>query len=186
MLSSNSAISFAYIARKMDKLSKSAVKDLKTKVWCELSGMMKNTLVATPKKATPTRVRGIMRKGGRGEGERGRCTSIMRNRAFCRDKQKDEADGTLIASAIDVGNRFNLRRRTYGQACVRERAYASVRARSFVQAVHRGWTWSRHIIRNRSHDRALYDTYWQTSRSRVCRKSSAEKRLQKRREGELP
>lgn len=42
------------------------------------------------------------------------CTSasIMRNRAFCWDKQKGEteADGALIASAIDVRDRFNLRR----------------------------------------------------------------------------
>jgi len=39
-------------------------------------------------------------------------TSIMRNRAFRGDKQKDEAeaDRALIASAIDVGDRFNLRR----------------------------------------------------------------------------
>jgi len=39
-------------------------------------------------------------------------TSIMWNRAFRGDKQKDEAeaDRALIASAIDVGDRFNLRR----------------------------------------------------------------------------
>ena len=38
------------------------------------------------------------------------CTSIMRNRAFRGDKQKGEvdADRALIASAIDVGDRFNL------------------------------------------------------------------------------
>lgn len=47
--------------------------------------------------------------------------SIMRNRAFYEDKQKDKAgaDRALIASPIDVGDRFNLRRpQTWTMVCV--------------------------------------------------------------------
>lgn len=77
---------------------------------------MKNTLTGAKKKKkiTPTRVREIggSRKA-RVAARRGRrSASIMRNRAFCRDKQKGEteADRALIASTIDARDRFNLRR----------------------------------------------------------------------------
>lgn len=83
------------------------------------------------------------------------------SRAFCRDKQKGETevDGALIASAIDVRDRFNLRRPStcvymwmsaYTDECV------CVRALSYKR-VHRTGIW--HIIRNRGRDCVENDTY---------------------------
>lgn len=66
-------------------------------------------------------------------------TSIMRNRAFHGDKQKDEAeaDRALIASAIDVGDSFNLPSVAEVRMDMGVYVNDSVRTRPFDRAVYR-------------------------------------------------
>lgn len=96
------------------KVSVREIQKRKSDELSETAGRKKHSLYDdVKKKVTPTRVRGIMRKRVEERMKRGRMlASIMRNCAFHGDKQKDETRQreTLIASAIDVGDCFNLRR----------------------------------------------------------------------------